>query len=265
LGASGRSVGDRPRLRRRIWYQLVDGRFGESTVGCVTVEIDSDASRLPLFGERLCLDFANTFVWRSRARPEDALATYGDLLAWSHQAGSLDADEVDRLFRAAADRPEEAAGVLSRAIALRGAVRRLVEAIIHSAPVAASDLTILNAILGEAMARATIGATPAGFAWDWPPATADLARPLWPVARSAAELLTTADLSRLRRCPGCGGLFLDVSKNRSRRWCRMAVCGNRARARRHYQRRRGADQAAAPGREFPGVAVSRVGNGGEIE
>ena len=62
---------------------------------------------------------------------------------------------------------------------------------------------------------------------------------LWPVAWSAAELLAQGPLERIRECPGqdtCGWLFLDLSKNASRRWCDMRVCGNRAKARRHYER-----------------------------
>ena len=64
---------------------------------------------------------------------------------------------------------------------------------------------------------------------------------MWPIAHEAAELLTANELGRVRECPGpnCGWLFLDMSKNRSRRWCSMEVCGNAAKARRHYQRQKG--------------------------
>ncbi|MCL4370559.1 MAG: CGNR zinc finger domain-containing protein [Chloroflexi bacterium] len=61
---------------------------------------------------------------------------------------------------------------------------------------------------------------------------------LWPVARSAGELLTSSELGRVRKCAGypCGRLFLDTSRNQSRRWCDMKSCGNLAKARRHYAR-----------------------------
>ena len=69
----------------------------------------------------------------------------------------------------------------------------------------------------------------------------NLERVVWPVARSAADLLTSDLLSRVRRCEddrGCGYLFIDTSRNRSRRWCSMESCGNRAKARRHYARQK---------------------------
>lgn len=45
-------------------------------------------------------------------------------------------------------------------------------------------------------------------------------------------------IDRIKECPypQCGRLFLDQSKNRSRRWCEMSMCGNRTKARRHYRR-----------------------------
>ncbi len=81
-----------------------------------------------------------------------------------------------------------------------------------------------------------------GFAWEWDAGGDVLARPLWALARSAADLLTSPRLSRVRECPGedgCGWLFLDTSKNGSRRWCSMQGCGSRAKARRYAGRRRG--------------------------
>jgi predicted RNA-binding Zn ribbon-like protein len=97
------------------------------------------------------------------------------------------------------------------------------------------------------MAAARIRPVGAGFAWDWP-----AARPaapeglLWPIARSAAELLTGAQLARVKFCPGhgCGWLFVDRTRNGRRRWCEMEVCGSRAKMQRYHQRRRSAAGAA---------------------
>ena len=71
--------------------------------------------------------------------------------------------------------------------------------------------------------------------------------PLWPIARSAAHLLTSAELTRVRECDGtsCNWLFFDRSRGGSRRWCSMESCGNRAKARRHYRRRRVPGETAA--------------------
>jgi len=68
---------------------------------------------------------------------------------------------------------------------------------------------------------------------------------LWPIAGSAGELLTSDDLGRVRQCGGktCRWMFVDRSKNRSRRWCDLKVCGNRTKARKLYRRKKGSFHA----------------------
>jgi len=64
----------------------------------------------------------------------------------------------------------------------------------------------------------------------------------WLIVRSAADLLTSDKLHDVRACSAedCRWLFLDISKNHSRRWCDMETCGNQAKARRHYRRKKSA-------------------------
>jgi predicted RNA-binding Zn ribbon-like protein len=83
------------------------------------------------------------------------------------------------------------------------------------------------------------------FFWGWAGRTID--RPLWAIVRSAADLLVSDDRTQLRECSAddCHWLFLDTTRNRSRQWCSMTSCGNRAKARRHYARGRSARPAAA--------------------
>jgi len=77
-----------------------------------------------------------------------------------------------------------------------------------------------------------------GFVWSWDADTPELDRPLWPIVRSAAELLTSPERELVKRCASdtCLWLFLDRTKNHARRWCDMKVCGNRAKVRRHRRR-----------------------------
>jgi len=133
-----------------------------------------------------------------------------------------------------------ATAVLERAIALREAIYRIFSAISHGRPPQAADLATYNAELSGALAHSRIVSTAEGFAWDWRRAEDALDRMLWPVVRDAAGLLTSEKLDRIGECADdrCGWLFLDVSRNRSRRWCAMEDCGNRAKARRHYERKR---------------------------
>jgi predicted RNA-binding Zn ribbon-like protein len=198
-------------------------------------------ANLDFHGGRLCLDFANTVVWRLAAQPEETLVDYAALLTWSHRVGALEREETEALRRLAATRPDEAAAVLTRAITLREAINLVFVAAIAGHPPRPVDLALLSAELAEAMAHALLHPAGAGFAWDWLIAgDSPLTRPLWPIARSAAELLTNPELARVKRCPGtnCGWLFLDTSKNASRRWCDMAICGNRARVRAFAARKR---------------------------
>ncbi len=108
---------------------------------------------------------------------------------------------------------------------------------------------MLQAELTLALPHLRVTWSPAGFAREWERGSPALDQVLWPVSWSAAELLTHGPLDRIRECPGqgnCGWLFLDLTKNASRRWCDMRVCGNRAKARRHYTRTR-QEAGGAPG------------------
>ena len=195
---------------------------------------------LKLQTERLCLDFTNTANWHASAHPIEELASYGDLVGWAEGVGLLTATEAQRLKRQAARRPAEAQAVLERAQTLREAIYRLLAATAHGHAAEAADLDLINAELPRALAQARLAPTAEGYVLHWPAAPDALDSMLWPVAYSAADLLARPDLlSRVGECAddrGCGYLFLDMTKNRSRRWCDMKDCGNRAKARRHYQR-----------------------------
>jgi len=201
-------------------------------------------SSLKLETERLCLDFTNTVNWHASHHPVEELPAYTDLLAWAQKVGLVTAPEAQRLARQAARRPAEAAAVLERAHALREAIFRLLSATAHRQPVQPTDLNLINTELPISLAHSRLVPAAEGYALRWPaPASADaLDRMLWPVAYSAADLLTHPELlGRVGECAddrGCGYLFLDMTKNRSRRWCDMKDCGNRAKARRHYERQK---------------------------
>ena len=106
---------------------------------------------------------------------------------------------------------------------------------------ALSDLEALTVAHREALAHSHVVPTAGGFAWAMDKDN-DLEGLLWPVTLSATGLLTSGELERVKECPheegGCGWLFYDASKNRSRRWCDMAGCGSRVKMRRMYARRR---------------------------
>ena len=210
-----------------------------------------DPEQHRLLGGRLCLDFTNTLGGRGSAATEEYLQNYDALVRWARHAGALPAERAARLRRVAEYGPEEAREVLRRALALREALFAVFAAAsTHDETVPARDLALVNRELAEAMRRARLlpaaAAAGGGYHWEWPDeddaerAKDTLENVLWPIVRSAAELLTAPELALVRVCPGdnCGWLFLDTSKNHRRQWCSMEGCGNRAKARRHYARQR---------------------------
>ena len=186
----------------------------------------------------LCLDFANTVSWHASARPQEKLNTYADLVAWARSVRLVEDKAADRLLTEAAQRPEEAQAALHAARALREAIYRVFAAVAAGADPAPADLDTVNEALARGMVYLRVARAGDEFRWWWDVPRGSLTGMLWPVARSAAELLTSDDLSRVGQCAdedGCGWLFFDVSKNHSRRWCGSG-CANRAKARRFYAR-----------------------------
>ncbi|MEO3434695.1 ABATE domain-containing protein [Inquilinus sp. CAU 1745] len=198
-------------------------------------------SRYGFVGGALCLDFVNTVASRPSADRDD-LRTYEDLLRWGVAAGSLSPTEAEGLRRRATEHPEAARTAAAHARSVRAAMFEALAARIDKTPLPAKPMAEINAALGAAMAHLRLadgtGAGEIGWAWDTPEETLD--RPLWPVLRSLADVMTEAPADRLRLCAGdsCDWMFLDTSKNGKRCWCDMSVCGNRAKATRHYSRRK---------------------------
>ena len=194
---------------------------------------------------RLCLDFVNTLGDRPIAQPhQEDLHSYADLVAWSESAGILSGEEAAEYVRAAAWRPSDADAAFARAIALREVMYRVFSAVAAGAPPPTDDLAAVNVAIADAMGHARLVSAEGHFHWEWERAPSAPGSMLRPVVWSAAELLTAEELHRVHECAGhdCSWLFLDMSKNGSRRWCSMETCGNRAKARRHRERQ----QAVVP-------------------
>jgi len=193
-----------------------------------------------LTGGLLCLDYANTLDNRTDVHPQELLNSYNDLVLWSQQADVLTEKEAWRLLEKAAQRPSEATRVLKRAVEVREAIFRIFKAIAEDESPEDEDLITLSAMVAEAQKHAQIVPNTNGFRWDWTDKRSDLDCMLWPGVRSAADFLTSDDLETVRVCASdsCDWLFIDTSKNHSRRWCNMKSCGNREKARRFYTRKK---------------------------
>lgn len=198
-------------------------------------------SSFAFLADHLGLDFANTVHWHASDHPLDTLTDYEALVHWSREAGILDDGRFSALVEKATQSPDKARKVHARSVALREAVYRICTAVIHAQTPPEPDVSALNDELAHWEANARIVPTSDGFTWDYDVDPFELDSPLWPIARDSADLLTSENIHRIGQCAddrGCGWLFLDTSKNHSRRWCDINDCGNRAKQRR-YQRRRG--------------------------
>lgn len=206
-----------------------------------------NAGTVPLLGGQLCLDFANTVDWRLSEQPGDLMSSYADLVAWGRHTGILSGAQARALLKEARKSPVTAAAVFKQAIALRELVYRVFSRIAQGNMPAGADVDELNSALSDTLSRMRLVPAADSFEWGWEENGARLERPLWNIVQSAATLLTTGKLDRVRQCNDnhCGWLFFDTSKNKSRRWCSMEDCGNRAKARRHYRRSKAAGMQKA--------------------
>jgi len=195
------------------------------------------AGQLKLEAGRLCLDFANTLDWHASDHPIEKLNAYADLIAWGHKIGLLSEPAARLLTDRATAHPQTAQAALEKARTLREAAYAIFVAASHGETPQQADLDTVNAMLAQLLNRSRLVRTDSGFVWDWAGGDDDFDQVLWWVVQSATEVLTSDELQRVGQCAddrGCGWLFYDTSKNRTRRWCDMRGCGNRAKARRHY-------------------------------
>ncbi len=198
------------------------------------METPAYIERLRKVGGDVALDFANT---EDGDPPEECLCGYGDLVAWSVWVGLLSGGEGERLAAEAEGRPGEADEAYRDALTLRGALQGVFRAVAEDEAPALRDLETLRLYEREALTRAGLVREGRSFRWEWEDPR-DLSGMLWPVAHAAAGLLTSGNLDRLKLCAGCYWVFLDASRNRSRRWCTMEVCGTDEKKRRYVEKRR---------------------------
>jgi predicted RNA-binding Zn ribbon-like protein len=211
------------------------------TVGNAT----QNPRELPIVGGHLALDFANTVDDPEGPERYDHAGTYAELVGWSARIGVLRPDQADALLGAAEEHPRAGSAALRRSHALR---RILIDiftevVVINSGqPAGIERLTTaahwaeLRPFVADAVAHAELAPVDATYQLTWPETTRPDAM-LRPIALAALDLLTSSQLSRLKKCVACPWLFLDQSKNLSRRWCAMSVCGTDEKIRRYVSRR----------------------------
>ena len=178
------------------------------------------------------LELCNTRAGWGDPVPKEYLVSYDHLLVWARQVGVIDADRVETLRRDAQEAPERAARVLGQVTAFRE--------LFYDYLTGNQDPRVWDAIVGrvESATRAlTLVRTTEGARWAINP-DVGLRYPLLAIAAAAGDLITSGDVRDVSACPGRGCGWLFTNPTRRRRWCSMAICGNRAKARRHAERHR---------------------------
>lgn len=187
---------------------------------------------ISLDGGWLCLDFTNTVAARVPETGRDYLLTWADFVLWVHRTQLL----PDAEFQVWQQLPP---GEIAEVKALREAIYDLFAHLAQKGIVHPAHLDTLNSFLHEVYAHTRLYIADPGicrgvsdeFHTD---------KPLWIIALSAESLLLNERLSRVKACDNCGWLFLDTSKNGTRRWCNMSTCGSQTKAKAWYHRKKDA-------------------------
>ena len=187
------------------------------------------------------LDFLNTMGGHRLTEPRENLVTPEDLVSWGLQSGWVDQERAHVMLVEIQLRPAEARAALARVRAFREALFRVFLAVSEDTPPAPEPLDAFEREVRRAWTERRLVRT-AEHAYRWAsPESARLDAVIPGLALAASDLLTGPERSRVRICEatavdGCGWLFLDTSRNGTRRWCEMSTCGNKYKARRHYAR-----------------------------
>jgi predicted RNA-binding Zn ribbon-like protein len=191
-------------------------------------------------GNSLCLDFINTRVVLD-GQSVDLFGGFDDLVSWLIEAHILDPLKAKQMLEKWGGSPE-AAKTFSLAVDFRATLRRVMQRIVETRPVPRAAIAAINDLLRHQAGHAELRPVRGGFEKHF---RADFQKPshlLVPVAESACDLLSGADLSLIKKCENeaCVLFFYDTTKNHSRRWCSMDACGNRMKVAAYYRRQRGA-------------------------
>jgi predicted RNA-binding Zn ribbon-like protein len=206
----------------------------------ITDPLPSRASSLPLIGDNLALDFANTESGRGYPSHQNHLRDAEDVADWLRHANALPVEDADWLRAEVSERADLAQDLLTQAIGLREAIHGIGAAIGCGARPPEAALASLAALHARFVARGALAPGVISCRWRWSVRASPVEAALGPIALAAVTMFTEGDFHRIRECGGhaCGWLFYDRSKNNRRRWCEMEVCGNRAKQRRLAARRR---------------------------
>jgi len=200
-----------------------------------------------IVGGNVALDLLNTQNGAAGAEPEDDVLTdYQDVLAWACHVGVITAAEERRLRRRAREEPANADAAFQRARETRAYLYDIFDAVAQGKAPARAELQRLQRDEAEALTHGRLVADDGQYRWSWAD-DRDLGRPLWPIIHAALTLVTDGPIDRVKGCASCRFMFVDESRNRSRRWCSMDDCGTEDKMHKYVARRSAARASRVAG------------------
>ena len=193
---------------------------------------NQDIFEMRLDGGNLSLDFMNTINDRYEEPPEDYLHHYLDLITWAHFANAIDCSQKKKLLQISQENQEEANQIYKESIQLRETIYEYIVSLINRDEISPANSQLINQWISKAFSNLELTRMGKEFVLDWKAENFGLESVLWPITRSFTDLITSDARKRIKQCSNCGWVFVDYSKNNSRRWCSMETCGNRVKARR---------------------------------
>ncbi len=189
-------------------------------------------------GNNRCLDFINTQIIE-KGRPVDLLGDFSDLVEWLKRAGVLDSTEAKKVLKRWDNKPQ-GERTFERSWAFRAILGEMVEKIVKGKSVQQPTIDAINDLFSHGIGYTQLTRAQDGFKTRFHIESDAAIHLLVPIAESASDLLCYGDLSLIKKCenPNCVLYFYDISKNHTRRWCSMRICGNRTKVAAHYRRNR---------------------------
>lgn len=193
---------------------------------------------LLLDGGCACFDFINTVHSRVEEERHEYLESYKDLITWCRHVELLSESRLAGLEEMVNQNPGRARKAFSEVIETREMLYRFFSSVAAGQPVAERDMKAFNRQLSKTLVNLEFREVDGKLKPGWKTGESDFSEPLWRIMKSAYELLTEEETERIKECEACGWIFLDQSKNKSRRWCNMQTCGSIHKAKKYYHRQK---------------------------
>jgi len=200
------------------------------------MEANKDIFTLRFDGGNLSLNFLNTVEYRHEEFAVDFIHHYLDLITWAHFADAVGDSQKELLQGLSQEKSNEAIKIYYEAIQLREAMYEYIINLINRENVDPVSMHIINQWISRAFSNLELHLVDRNVVLDWNAEKFGLESVLWPIIKSFVDLVTLTNHKRIKQCSNCGWIFVDNSKNSSRRWCSMEICGNRVKARRFAQK-----------------------------